>query len=306
MEKPEIVAVGHLCLDTIGVLPEYPLENTSHHIEEATRQPGGPASQAAVAFQRLGGQSGFIGNIGDDSNGDLLYQDLIQEGIDVSCVERKTGIHNFSFICVGALNHSRTMFNYHDKLPAIEFTHSKRIYIAEAKFLHVDTTHYENAMNAAKVAKELHVPISMDACSMKSDNQLNLELARMADILIMNEEYPKRLMEDDNATRALLNIAKWGQKVVISTIGEKGCLAVIDGKVEHFAAFKVNCVDSTGAGDVFHGSFLRALLLGYDIRQAIRFSSAVSACKCQSLGGRAGIPNLSRTLQFLEEHKGEI
>jgi sulfofructose kinase len=66
---------------------------------------------------------------------------------------------------------------------------------------------------------------------------------------------------------------------------------------------RVNAVDTTGAGDAFHGAFLRALDLGFDVDAAIKFSSAVAAISCLSLGGRNGIPNLQSTLAFMEKNK---
>lgn len=302
---PSVVGVGHLCVDTLGVVDVYPEVNTSKRVESMEVQPGGGASQAMVAIARLGGDSGFIGNVGSDKNGDYLVKGLEDEHVDISCVERKEGISNFSFVCVSRLTGTRNMFNYHDKLPDIKFDAKKENYIAHAKYLHVDTTHQNNVYAACLIAHKHHVPVSMDASSMRPDNQLNLLLAKQADILITNELYPCKLMEDENKERALKEMAKWGQKIIMMTLGEKGSLTIIKGEPVYFPAYKIHCLDSTGAGDVFHGAFLQALLLGYDFQHAVQFSSAVSALKCQSLGGRKGIPTFEATLKFMEEHQFE-
>lgn len=300
---PTAVAVGHLCVDTICLMDGFTDENTSKHIEEVDQQAGGGASQAMVAFSRLGGNAGYLGVLGNDSNGDYLLDGLKEERVDVSLVHRAQGTSAFSFVCVNRLNASRTLHNFHDRLPALQFKQDEQDYITQARFLHLDGTMYANAVKAAAIARENHVTVSLDGSSMQKDNQLNINLAKMADILIMNEHYPCRLMEDDNRERALLRIARFGARIVISTLGEKGCVAVVDGQIVRFGAYHVEAVDTTGAGDVFHGAFLRALELGFPLEQAIRFSSAVSAIKCLSPGGRRGIPDFDRTMRFINTHE---
>ena len=82
-----------------------------------------------------------------------------------------------------------------------------------------------------------------------------------------------------------------GKKVVITTGGKEGCWAFLDGRTVHFPAYPVQAVDTTGAGDVFHGAFLARWLETEDTVSAIRFASAVSALKCLRPGGRSGIPD---------------
>ena len=74
----------------------------------------------------------------------------------------------------------------------------------------------------------------------------------------------------------------------------------------HTPAFEVDALDTTGAGDVFHGAFIVGLLQGWDLRTTALFSSAVSAVKCTQLGGRSGIPTLDRALAFLHTRGFDI
>ena len=303
---PTMIGVGHLCVDILGQMPHYPSENTSNRMLASDIQAGGGASQAAVAYSRLGGASGFIGYLGEDDHGDFLYNGLVEERVDVQYLQRKKGISSFSFACVSSENASRTLFNYHQKLPSLDFNDQIISYMKNSRFIHVDTTHHENALNAATVARSLGIPVTMDASSMVKDNEKNLLLAKSADYFISNSNYPCRLMEDENRERALKQIAQWGQKVVMATLGERGSMAVIDQEIVYFPAYKIKAVDTTGAGDVFHGAFVRALDLGYDLYETVRFASAVSAIKCMSLGGRTGIPDLNTTLRFIEENPFEF
>jgi sulfofructose kinase len=74
---------------------------------------------------------------------------------------------------------------------------------------------------------------------------------------------------------------------------------VAGSETHHQAAFPVPVKDTTGAGDVFHGAFLYALLQDWNLRRCVTFAAAVAALKCRALGGRAGIPTLPEALAFL-------
>jgi len=108
--------------------------------------------------------------------------------------------------------------------------------------------------------------------------------------LITNAAYPTAVTGKATMESALLELAAWGPQIVMATIGAEGVLAVIDGKVRHFPAKPAQVVDTTGAGDVFHGAFLAAYLAGKDLVHCIHFAQYAAARKCEHIGGRKGIP----------------
>jgi len=302
--QPEVVGIGHVCKDTICLIHGYPLEDTSRHIEDYLIQPGGAASQAVAAVARLGGKAVFLGYLGDDAIGDYLHQDCTSEHIDTSQLLRiPGGQSSFSVVLSNALNASRTLFSYHDRLPAYEYTPEACAYIGGAKYIHLDGTMYENALQAAKTARKQDVQVSLDGCSMQKDNAKNLALVALTDILIMNETYPCRLMDTEDREEALLRIARLGPTLVVSTSGSRGGMVVVEGKVEYFPAFQIEPLDTTGAGDAFHGAFLYGLLQGFDLWANLRFASAVAAINCLSHGGRQGLPNRAMVDSFISNHE---
>lgn len=143
---PTALSIGHLCMDTVCTVEGFPPENSSKHMEFVGKQGGGAASQAIVTFQRLGGSTGYIGVPGTDDIGTWLLEDLKNEGVDISFVTREEGISSFSFVCSNKCNASRTLFNYHDKLPGIQFTKDMVEYISRTHYLHLDGTMYGNAI----------------------------------------------------------------------------------------------------------------------------------------------------------------
>jgi sulfofructose kinase len=93
--------------------------------------------------------------------------------------------------------------------------------------------------------------------------------------------------------------------VVVVTLGREGCICLSANDVFRQRAFRVPVVDTTGAGDVFHGGFLYGLLRGWQLPVIVRFASAVAAIKCGQLGGRDGIPSLRQVKDFLSAHPAE-
>ena len=299
---PQIIGVGHCCQDSICMVEAYPPEDGSTHITAIDdSQGGGAVATAMAAASRLGVFTGLIANLGDDSTGDKIIKGFEEYGICTGGIRRITGGRSSSsIVMVNPVKGTRTKFPYRDDLPPVAFDEEQTELLRHARILHLDGTNYNNALHAAELAKEYGVTVSLDGCSMQEDNEKNRRLASLAHILIMNARYPLRVSERKNLEEAMEYMASLGAGTVISTAGAGGCYAWLDGSMKHFVAFPVRAVDTTGAGDVFHGAFLAAWLEGQSTEACIRFASAVSALKCRKPGGRAGIPDRGEAEKFLE------
>ena len=297
-----VVGVGYSCLDRICVVEDFPVEDSSTHILSMETQGGGAVATAIVTAAKLGAQASYVGNVGMDSISDEMIRLLNEGGVSTESVARRKDAYGLeSFIMVNPQTASRTKFPMRDFNPPIEWTDELKGAILSADILHLDGTHYENAISAARIAKG-KVFVSLDGCSMQKDMEKNRALASMADCLVMNSKYPLRVSGEDDHEKALMKMSKWGPQIVMCTLGANGVLAVIDGQAVRFPAFKVKAVDTTGAGDVFHGAFIAGYLEGMEIQENIRFASAAAALKCLKPGGRAGIPKREDVLAMLNSN----
>lgn len=297
----QIVGVGYSCVDRICTVEEFPVEDSSTHIIAKVTQGGGAVATALVAVSRLGIKCAFIGNIGNDKISDEIVRLFEADKVSTEYMVRRDDCHGLeSYVMVNPANGSRTKFPQRDYNPPIDWDSRLENAIGKARILHLDGTHYENALNAARIAKRHGVLVSLDGCSMQKDNTKNCALASMADILIMNSKYPLRVSGKESYDEALLEMSTWGPQIVGCTLGEDGSRFVINGKVRPFPCYKAEkVVDTTGCGDVFHGAFLNSYLSGMDLEDCIRFASAAVSIKCTMPGGRAGIPNKEQVLQLL-------
>ena len=285
-----IVGVGHDCLDYLCTVEAYPPEDGSTHITAMTCAGGGAAATAVAAASRLGVPAGMVDVLGDDDTGARIRALLEQDGVDTSSIRTVPGGRSsVSYVMIDPAHGSRTKFPYPAALPPIGWDADQVRTVQNARAVHLDGTRYADALRAAQLAKAAGVTVSLDGCSMQADNEKNRALASMSDILIMNYRYPVMVTGIDDYEKALLEMAHWGPEVVIGTQGERGCLAVIGGRVRRFPAYPVQVADTTGAGDVFHGAFLAGRLRGLELEENIR--------------GRAGIPTWEETMAFLERRK---
>ena len=300
-----IIGVGHCCQDSICTVENYPPEDGSTHILSIDdTQGGGAVATAMAAAAKLGVKTAVIANLGDDETGTKIQKGFETFGVDTKWIQHiPGGRSSSSVVMVDPAHGSRTKFPFRDNLPPIDFTPQKREAISQSEILHLDGTNYANALAAAQIAREAGTTISLDGCSRQKDNALNLKLAEMADILITNAVYPQAVTGCETREEALMQLAGLGsKKAIMTTLGKDGVMAVIDGCIIRFPAFSVAAVDTTGAGDVFHGAFLTAWLEGKRTEECIRFASAVSALKCQKPGGRSGIPARAEADAFLARY----
>ncbi len=303
--RPVIVGVGHCCQDTLCTVERYPPEDGSTHILAIDdSQGGGAVATALVAAARLGATARIMCHLGDDAVGDKILGGFEASHVDTALVRRiPGGRSSTSYVMVDPATGTRTKFPYRDALPPLEFTQAQRAAIAEADALHLDGTQYPNALNAARIAREAGTLVSLDGCSRQPEQALNLALAGMADILIMNAAYPFIVSGQTDRADALRFMAASGRaRVVMMTAGQDGVYAWTGSGMRHYPAFPVAAVDTTGAGDVFHGAFLVRYLETRDTSESIRFAQAASALKCAMPGGRAGIPTREALNVFLEAH----
>jgi sugar/nucleoside kinase (ribokinase family) len=174
--------------------------------------------------------------------------------------------------------------------------------IAQAKILHLDGVHMEAAIRAAQLAREHGVLVSFDGGAGEPWPGIE-RLLPLVDILVVARQFATQMTGLIDPVQAGPELLKWGAKEVIVTDGENGCW-YWDKKINIFQpAYKVEVVDTTGAGDTFHGAYLYAFLQKLTPQQRLAFASAVAAINCTKIGGRVGLPTRSQTEIFMKNYQ---
>jgi sugar/nucleoside kinase (ribokinase family) len=293
-----ILGIGGVTIDRIGVVPRMPGWDEVEYLSRLDIQQGGMVATAMMAAARLGGQAEYLGGIGDDSEGRLVLDSFRRGGVGAERVKVFPGGHTpQSFVLVHDATGERTII-HHRGVQEKSSLEAGEIDLDGVGFLHLDGYWFDTALHAAREAKQRRITITIDPSSSLTRERAEV-LFPLADYIIPSKKYAKRYTGEDDVCEAAGKLLKFGCRSVVITMGSEGCLVATPGGVEHVPAFKVDVVDTTGAGDAFHGAFIIALEAEKGLREAARFSSAVAALKCTRLGGQAGLPTIGEVEDFL-------
>jgi len=295
-----VAGIGQCSLDYIAVVDIFPQVDTKNEVLEWYEQGGGPVATALVALSRLGIPCKFSGIIGDDYAGKAIEQSLIKEGIDVShLIKREPAISQLAFIVIEKGTAKRTIFWKRPSGKPLQQEELRNDFLKGIDFLLLDGLMKDVSLYAAKKAKALNTPVMLDAGKARPGM---LEIARLSDYVVASEEFAKDLGWHLDSDILKMEKEKLRVKVITVTLGERGSITISDDQVFQTPAFMVRAVDTTGAGDVFHGGYIYGLLRGWSLKDTVIFASALAAMKCTKIGGRAGIPQLSEVKEFLKEN----
>ncbi|GFP35618.1 sulfofructose kinase [Candidatus Hakubella thermalkaliphila] len=300
--KYDIVGLGLCCMDYLFVVPRIPAPDEKMFCLDFRREGGGVVSTALVAASRLGSSTSFVGTVGDDENGRLIIEEFERYGVDIDCLQVKPNASStFSFIMVDQKTAQRSIVTSPGCYKDVIMEEKEKKLLSSASYLHLDSYVIQVGIKAAQVARENSVQVSLDVGTLRPGVE---DLLPLVDILITSELFARQLIGKDDPERAAKKMLALGPRIVGITLGDRGCFFLTQQGAFWRPAYRVEVVDTTGAGDVFHGAFLHGLLRGWDLERVADFANAVAALKCTRLGGRGGIPTFSQTMAFLRK-KGE-
>ena len=285
--KFDVIGLGYSAVDYLGTVPHLPALDSKLEMIDFSRQGGGPAATATVAAARLGAKSAFVGHIGSDDLGDFMVRDFAKEDVDTSHVVRREGASSqFSFIMVDRKTGKRTIVWTRSEIPPLDPACLDKDFLTSCKVLHLDRHEIAAGIQAARWVREAGGIVSMDAGTYVPDID---DLLPHVDVLIGSYRFARDATGEPNPAACARLLLK-DRRIAGVTCGEGGSYFAAQGEEFHIPAFKVQVVDTTGAGDVFHGAFAYGLSQGWDAKRCAAFASAAAALKCTKLGGRAGIP----------------
>lgn len=305
MSDLQIVGMGLSTLDILMRLPQMPTWDSPNYLDEIKFDGGGPAGTAVVTAARLGAKTGFVGTAGNDWVAEIKLRSLRADGVDTSRVI----VHNQSEtqVIVGYVDSNsgervftgpKNFFQYPLKVEDLD-----KDYITSCEYLLIDGFHYEASLQAAKWMHTAGKQVVLDAAASKANISTKMsELVKVTDVLICGSGFAQALSNKEKTWEAGEAALTFGPHIVVMTEGAKGSYLVTGQTRFHTPAFQVDVVDTTGAGDVFHGAFVFGLIQGWDLHKISQFSTATSAIECTRLGGRAGIPTYDEVIHFLKTH----
>ena len=297
--KVDVVGLGLNATDTVLVVRDFPALGGKERVVSTLRQAGGQVATALVTCRRLGLATRYIGKVGGDDDGRFQLASLKKEGVDVRYAQVVPDTPNqFGIIIVDQATGERTIFWDRDPRLAVLPSEVDIDAITSARVLHIDGCDVEAALRAARWARQASIPVVADLDTVYKKVET---LFPHIDYLIASSNFLPAVTGDDDPYRVLEYMAReYKIKATGMTLGRQGALMLCSGRYFYSPGFVVETVDTTGAGDVFHGAFIYGLLAGWDMVRMLDFANAMAGINCSALGARGRIGTRAEAEKLME------
>ena len=296
----DIVGIGICTVDHLMVVPQMPGDNQNMRVSTYLRQSGGLASSALAAAARLGAKTKIIARIGDDGDGEYIRRDLEREGVDTALLLSAAGTGStVAVILVNAATGERSIVSRAATGPPIAPQDIPRAVITGARSLFIDA-HNPATLQAARWAREAGRQVVLDPAQPYAQIRAILPYVTVP---IVPEQWAREWLPGQPPQAAAQALHQAGAETAIVTLGERGAVVCSAAGLRAYPAFAVDVVDTTGAGDAFHGAFMYALLQDWELPRCVRFAAAVGSLNCRALGGRTALPSRPEVDAFLARQR---
>lgn len=311
--------------------PDLELPVESRQILEWTIQGGGLVATAMAAVGRLGAKAAMITKVGDDEWGRFIISNFRKYNVDTSHVFVDKNIRTWvTFILVGKNGSNQwvraeTLKDFdlpadvsraanwvmvrrrtpEERIRSRIYTSDELDILTEGNILNLGSA-ADTFLEAARTARKNDIPTCFDMEAGVLAHPNLLELLKNVTYCISSRRSAMAFTKETDPKAMCKKLLSYGPEVAGVTLGEEGSVFATRNETIVRGAFQIQAVDTTGAGDVFHGAFSFGIIQGWDLARVVEFSSAVAAMKCRKLGGRAGIPTLPEVEAFLSERVEEI
>ena len=322
-EVIDIVGIGASTLDRFIVVDHFPTGREVQQAISSTTDGGGPVATALATAGKYGSRTVMIDRIGDDMVGRYILEDFHKynvntEGIQVD-VDAKSGT---ATILVKQKTGERAVFFERSTASDPEFLDKYQGLIENASIVHINGRHRHLMRTAIDIARQSGTIISLDGGAQRYDEDMK-PITESSHVVIVARDYAEKYTGTTNLEEACRIIHDRGALIAGITDGANGSYFVWpDGTAYRCQPFpQEHVVDTTGAGDSFHGAFLSKLaasirsvhaqheesiqpidrlrLLNHkQLETAAIFASAVSALNTQGIGGRSALPSLKTVLSL--------
>ena len=295
----KLLCVGQSTYDITYIMDEFPLENRKYKIDSTKMMGGGPSGNAAYLLGKYKENVSHITTLGKDLYGEEIIKEFKSVNVDLNSALISEKYHTpCSMIITNIINGTRTILNHREKnyIPnnfILKYKTPPKIILFDGHELEI----------ARKTLKEFPEAITvLDAGSFKESC---VELGEKVTYLVSSEDFAREyakvdIINDDNILDVFSTLEILNKNNVVITLGEKGCIFRIEEEIFCHPAYITNTVDTTGAGDIFHGAFVYALSNNFDFIKSIKFSTVCASLSVEKIGGRESIPNLNEVFQRMD------
>ena len=289
----DVVGVGANSVDFVYRLPGYPRPDSTFAklpITDYLVSCGGQVTTALATCVAMGLRTSYIGTTGSDDNGSRMRGELARLGIAIAGALVRDAANPFAVILLDDGSGERIVLWRRDPRVALDAHDIDGDVIRAARLLHVDDVDLDASVEAARIARERGLPVTSD---IEQTAEGVRALIDAVTVPIFAEHVPAALTGETDMLRALTALRRPHHSMLAVTLGARGAMLLEGEHVHHEPGVRVKTVDTTGAGDVFRGAFIHALLRGDPPQDILRFANAAAALSCTKVGAMSSVPTLA-------------
>ncbi|MEM0331435.1 MAG: carbohydrate kinase family protein [Archaeoglobaceae archaeon] len=289
----DVIGFGALNLDKIYYVDKIPSKDEEGFVKDVKFFPGGSASNTIVGLSRLGIKAGYIGKIGDDEEGGILYRDLLKENVDVRCVIKGKGRSGNAIILVDE-HGNRAILVDPGVNDTIRYEEINLEAAKEYRMIHLTSFICKNGTDSLesqkRIVKEFEV-VSFDPGMPYAWRGLrDMEpILKHTTIFLPNKAEIEMMFREDYL-KAVEDCISLGIEIVVVKLGSEGCFVKTKNKEFRMRSLATKVVDTTGAGDAFNAGFIYGFVKGKDVEECARLGNYVAARCIEKFGAREGLP----------------
>lgn len=296
----DVVGVGENSVDHVLRVPRLPSlpDATKLQIRSSTHEPGGQVVTTLCTCVAMGLRASYIGAFGSDEDGERLRRTLAARGLDLGDSVVRPVANRSAVILVDERNGDRAVLGHRDAALALAPEMLPRSTLTHTRAVHVDGVDEAASIEAARIAREAGAHVT---CDLESIGAGTSALLRELTVPILAQGLPEAITGERDPEQALRRLDAPYARLRCVTLGADGALLLDGDRAYRAAPPRVDVVDTTGAGDVFRGAFITALLRGDAPDAMLRFANAAAALSCTKAGAIGGIPSREAVDELLRQ-----
>ena len=297
-----MLGIGAVTVDDVFYVERHPAPDTKVPVLARRRFGGGPAATALVAATRLGATTAYAGVLGYDELSTFSMRELERAGVDCGAVLlRPEARPYYAVVIVDRSTGERSILYSNEGVVELREEQVTEELVTACRVLLVDHAAVEAGPPAVAIARAHAIPVVGDYDRVTSPRVANL--LPSIDHLILGLQCATALTGESEPAAMVRALAGAQHTCCAVTAGEHGCwYAESGGPVRHLPALRVEAVDTTGCGDVFHGAYAACLARGEPVAMALRAATVAAGMKAMHPGGRNGIPDRAHVERLLREN----
>jgi len=303
--KFDVVGLGVSTLDLLMIVDELPGREVVQRAHDSALQGGGPVATAMVTLARLGSRTAMLDKIGDDWRGRFILDEFRKEHVSTEWIRIASGCRSsIASILVRKRDGARVITFSPGNAEELHPDEVPEEIIAGAKVLHLNGRHWDASLKAAQLARAHGVKVSFDGGANRHRDDIS-SLIALTDICILARQFAIAFSGSDDQQFSAKCLIDAGPEIVVITNGAEGsCIFSRNGEAFHQPAFNIGSpVDSTGAGDAYHGGFLHGIVTGLGLKECAVLASAAAALNTRKLGGRGALPTMAEADQLISAQR---